>query len=304
MSFKNKGTKVIKIYKVKKITATELILNADGSIYHLKLLPDQLANDIIIVGDQNRAQMVSRHFDSIEHRVQNREFITHTGKLSGKRISVISTGIGTDNIDIFMNEADALVNVDLKAREVKKKKTALNIVRIGTSGALQREINPDSFVASEYGLGMDGLLHFYGAEKIDEQGISAAFAKHVKWSSALPAPYTVKASEKLLKQIGNGMLKGITVTAPGFYAPQGRELRLPPLMKNLEKKFSAFRSGKNRLVNFEMETSALYGLSKLMGHHACTVCLVVGNRLTKKFSRDYHLPMERLIETVLQRMVK
>jgi uridine phosphorylase len=289
---------------VKKIAATDLILNPDGSIYHLKLRPNQLANDIIIVGDQERVKMVSKHFDFIEHCVQNREFVTHTGWLSGKRISVISTGIGTDNMDIFMNEADALVNVDFRTRRVKKKKNRLTIVRIGTSGALQKDIEPGTFVVSEYGLGMDGLLYFYRLKRIDEYKITTAFVRHVKWKKSLPYPYTVKASEMLLKKIGEGICKGITVTAPGFYAPQGRKLRLFPLMKNMEKKFSEFCFAGNRLVNFEMETSALYGLAKLMGHHACTVCLVVGNRLTKNFSHDYHPSMDQLIMTVLQRITR
>ena len=287
-----------------KIPATELILQPDGSIYHLKLHPEQLANDIIIVGDQDRVPLVSAHFDSIEHKVQNREFVTHTGLYKGKRLSVISTGIGTDNIDIFMNEVDVLANIDLKTRTVKKKKTSLSIVRIGTSGALQKDIEPDSFAVSEFGLGMDGLLHYYNAKKADEQKISKAFAKHMNWSSDLAFPYTARASEKLVEKIGDGMHKGITVTAPGFYAPQGRELRLIPSIKNLDEKFSSFRFQHHRIVNFEMETSALFGLSKLLGHHACTVCVVVGNRITKNFSKDYHPAMHMLIKTVLERLTK
>ena len=289
---------------MKKIQNTELILHPDGSIYHLKLHPEQLANDIIVVGDQDRVNLISTHFDSVEHRVQNREFVTHTGTFHGKRISVISSGIGTDNIDIFLNEADALVNIDLKTRTIKKKKTSLNIVRIGTCGALQKDIEPDSFVISEFGLGMDGLLHYYDSKKIDEEKISKAFAKHVKWNDKLPFPYTMECSSALFKKIGNEMQAGITVTAPGFYAPQGRELRLSPSIKNLENKFSSFRFNRHRIVNFEMETSALYGLSKLLGHNACTVCVVVGNRITKKFSKDYHPPMDSLIRTVLTRLTQ
>lgn len=286
-------------------------MNPDRSIYHLALHPEQVANDIIIVGDQGRVQMVSDHFDFVEHKVQNREFVTHTGIFNGKRITVMSTGIGTDNIDIFMNEVDALVNIDLKTRKVKPKKTSLNIVRIGTSGALQKNIDVDSFVASEYGLGLDGLLHYYDAKKVDERQLSSAFASYSKWEKNLPFPYTVKASKKLLSVIGNGMTKGITATAPGFFAPQGRELRLKPSVKNLEGKLSSFsfpspeeegRRGEVRIVNFEMETSALYGLSKLLGHNACTVCVIVGNRITKKFSKDYHPAMELLIKTVLSRL--
>ena len=287
---------------MKKISPTDLILNPDGSIYHLKLHPEQLSNDIIIVGDQDRVKLVSDYFDSIECRVQNREFVTHTGIYNGKRVSVISTGIGTDNIDIFMNEVDALLNIDLKTRTVKKKSASLNIVRIGTSGGLQKDIEVDSCVASEFGLGLDGLLHYYGSKKIDEMKISKKFSSHMKWNNNFPFPYTVKGSEKLLDRIGEGMKKGITATAPGFYAPQGRELRLTPSVKNLEKNLSSFRFGDHRIVNFEMETSALYGLSKLLGHNACTVCVIVGNRITKKFSKDYHPPMELLIKTVLDRL--
>ena len=292
---------------MKKIPSTELILNADGSIYHLALRPEQIANNIIIVGDPGRVKMVSDNFESIEHKVQNREFVTHTGIYQGKRISAISTGIGTDNIDIFMNELDALANIDLKTRTVKKQKTSLNIVRIGTSGALQKNIEVDSFVASEFGLGLDGLLHYYDLKnpdsyRDDERKISYAFSLHAKWNNALSFPYTVKASEKFLKKIGQGMQKGITATAPGFFAPQGRELRLIPSIKNLGAKLSSFKFQDLRIVNFEMETSALYGLSKLLGHNACTVCVIVGNRITKKFSKDYHPAMEQLIKTVLTRL--
>lgn len=287
---------------MKKIAYTELILNPDGSIYHLALQPEQVAHNIIIVGDQGRVKMVSDHFDFIEHKIQNREFITHTGVFRGKRITVVSTGIGTDNIDIFMNEIDALVNIDLKTRQVKPKKTSLNIVRIGTSGALQKNIEVDSFVATKYGLGLDGLLHYYDVKKVDERRLSYTFASHAKWEKDLPFPYAVKASEKLLLAIGKGMARGITATAPGFFAPQGRELRLIPSIKNLDRKLSSFRYKKQAIVNFEMETSALYGLSKLLGHNACTVCVIVGNRITKKFSKDYHPAMELLIKTVLTRL--
>lgn len=288
---------------MKKIPHTELIVNKDGSIYHLKLRPEQLADDIIIVGDPNRVEMVSKHFASIEHMVQNREFVTHTGIYNGKRLSVISTGIGTDNIDIFMNETDALANINLKTRVEKRKKVSLNIVRIGTSGSLQKDISVNSFVISEYGLGIDGLFNFYHHKNYVDP-ISSAFVKHMNWSSKLSYPYTVQASEILLKRIGKGMHRGITITAPGFYAPQGRKIRLNPSIKNLEKRLSSFRFKRNRIVNFEMETSALYALAKLLGHNACTVCVIVGNRITKTFSEDYHDSMESLIKIVLQRLTR
>lgn len=289
---------------MKKIPATELILNPDGSIYHLALHPEQLAENIIIAGDPGRVAMISKHFDFIEHEVKNREFVTHTGIFSGKRISVISTGIGTDNIDIFLNEADALVNIDLKTREVKKKKSSLNIIRIGTSGALQKNISVDSFVVSSHGLGLDGLLNFYrDINKINEKNFSSAFIKQTRWAKEFSYPYFVSASEKLLSAFSDkSFTKGITATAPGFYAPQGRTLRLSPSIKNLERKLSAFSYQNHCIVNFEMETSALYGLSKLLGHHACTVCVIVGNRLTKKFSDNYKPAMEKLIQLTLERL--
>jgi uridine phosphorylase len=301
-AFWDKDAKVIKIYVLKKIAPTELILNPNGSIYHLQLLPKQLAENVIIVGDPGRVNTVSALFDKVVCRVQNREFLTHTGLFNGKPVSVISTGIGTDNIDIVMNELDALVNIDLKKRTVKAKKISLNIVRVGTSGALQKDISVGSFIVSEYGLGLDGLLNYYDRIKVDEKNISDSFKKHMAWSRKLPSPYTVKGSHKLIEMIGSGMIKGITATAPGFYAPQGRSLRLSSSIKNLEKKLSSFKYRQLRILNFEMETSAFYGLSKLLGHHACTVCVVVANRITKEFSGNYHPSMQTLIKTVLRRL--
>jgi len=287
----------------KIISKTELILNPDSSIYHLSLLPEQMADDIIIVGDQDRVEMVSKNFDSIEFKVKHREFVTHTGYFNGKKISAISTGIGTDNIDIFLNEADALANIDFKTRKVKAKKRKLNIARIGTSGALQKDIPVNSFVVSDFGLGLDGLLHYYkGVGNADEKKISSAFISHTKWNEKLPSPYCISASDFLLKKIGKEMMSGITATAPGFYAPQGRVLRLKPAIDNLESQLSSFRLKDLRIVNFEMETSALYGLSKLLGHNACTVCLNVGNRISKRFSENYKPHMESLIQLVLQRL--
>lgn len=309
-----KAANVIKIYALKKtpflhhykgktISETELILNKDGSIYHLSLKPEQLANDIIIVGDQDRVEMVSRYFDSIEFKVKHREFVTHTGYFNRKKISVISTGIGTDNIDIFLNEADALANIDFRTRKIKTTKRQLNIIRIGTSGALQMDISVNSFVVSKHGLGIDGLLHYYkGAAAIDEKKITSAFISHMKLNKRFSFPYCVQASDSLFKIIGNEMMEGITVTSPGFYAPQGRELRLKPAINSFEKHLSSFRYKDLRIVNFEMETSALYGLSKLLGHNACTVCLIVGNRISKRFSENYKPYMEKLIQLVLQRL--
>lgn len=285
------------------IAPSELILNPDGSIFHLHLLPEQIAQDIIVVGDQGRVETISKHFDTIECKVSNREFTTHTGIFRGKRFSALSTGIGTDNIDIVLNELDALVNIDLKTREIKEKKTSLNIVRIGTSGALQGDIPVDSFVASSHGMGLDGLLNYYaGMADCDEPAIAEAFMKHAGWLKGLPYPYVVKASEKLLNLLAHDQIQGITATAPGFYGPQGRELRLKPALPDLNEKLGSFRFEKHRVTNFEMETSALYGLGKLLGHECCTICAIIANRVLKGYSKDYKAAIERLIVLVLERL--
>lgn len=288
----------------KPIAESELIVTPQGAIYHLNLLPEQLAHNVIVVGDQGRVETVSAHFDRIDHRAANREFVTHTGTFKGQPVSVVSTGIGTDNIDIVLNELDALVNIDLKTRLIKEQKTQLRIVRIGTSGALQADIPVDSFVASTHGMGFDGLLNYYGAlPTIDEADIARAFMKHTSWPDALPYPYTVACAPALLQLIGHDMHQGITATAPGFYGPQGRALRLQPAIPDLNEQLTAFRHGNHRITNFEMETSALYGLSKLLGHEAFTVCAIIANRVIRQYSKDYHSVMNRLIETVLTRLV-
>ena len=284
------------------IPESELILNPDGSIYHLHLHPGQIADDIIVVGDPGRVAHVSGFFSSIEFKVSNREFVTHTGIYKGKRITVVSTGIGTDNIDIVINELDALVNIDLNTREIKSEKRSLNIIRIGTSGSLQGDIPADSFVVSSHGLGFDGLLNYYaGLNRINERAISDAFILHTKWDSKLPFPYVVKGSVSLCDRIGNGFYKGITATAPGFYGPQGRKLRIPPATNDLNELLTSFSFGELRITNFEMETSALYGLSLHLGHHACTVCTIVANRIAKQYSKDYHKKVDELIRLVLER---
>ncbi|HTF04636.1 MAG TPA: nucleoside phosphorylase [Bacteroidia bacterium] len=285
------------------IAESELILNPDGSIYHLKLLPENLADDVIVVGDQARVETISAHFESIDCRVQNREFVTHTGIYKGKRITVLSTGIGTDNIDIVLNELDALVNIDLSTRTIKAQKKSLNIIRIGTSGALQGDIPVDSFVASSHGMGFDGLLNYYaGRDLCDEPAVAEAFMSHSGWLKGLPYPYVVKASDKLMKQIGFDMQKGITATAPGFYGPQGRQLRLAPSLADLNEKLGSFRHGDDRVTNFEMETSALYGLGRLLGHECLTVCAIIANRVVRQYSKDYHPVIEKLVHTVLERL--
>jgi uridine phosphorylase len=285
------------------IAESELILNPDGSIYHLHLKPGDIADNIIVVGDPDRVQQVSARFDVIEVKVSNREFTTHTGTYKGKRVTALSTGIGTDNIDIVLNELDALVNIDLKTRTINPEKKKLNIIRIGTSGSLQGDIPPDSFVVSTHGLGLDGLLNYYGGlDAINEDDLSSAFVTHTRWDKKLPFPYFVKGSAALCDKIGKGFVKGITATAPGFYGPQGRELRLRPAIPDLNEKLTAYRHLEHRITNFEMETSALYGLSLHMGHSACTVCVIIANRISRQYSRNYHAKVDELINLVLERL--
>lgn len=285
------------------IAETELILNPNGSIYHLKLRPEDLADDVIVVGDQGRVETISAHFEKIDCKIQNREFVTHTGWYKGKRITALSTGIGTDNIDIVLNELDALVNIDLTTRTIKTQKRSLNIIRIGTSGALQGDIPVDSFVASSHGMGFDGLLNYYaGRDLCDEAAIAETFMTHAGWLNGLPYPYVVKASDKLMNQIAGDMTRGITATAPGFYGPQGRQLRLAPALADLNEKLGSYRHGEHRVTNFEMETSALYGLGRLLGHECLTVCAIIANRVVRQYSKDYHPVIEKLIVTVLERL--
>lgn len=288
-----------------KIAESELILNPDGSIFHLHLHPEQLADTILAVGDPGRVAAISKYFSEIEHKVENREFVTHTGFFNNKRLTVLSTGIGTDNIDIVVNELDALVNIDLKTRTIKEKHTALNIIRLGTSGSLQKEIPVDSFLMSMYGLGFDGLLNFYHTNGIVvEEDMTKAFIEHIKWDGKMARPYIVKASDKLTNILQEGMFKGITATASGFYGPQGRVLRLPLADEQLNDKISSFVYKGNKATNFEMETSALYGLSKMLGHHACTICVIIANRIAGEYSKDYKVSVDKLVQIVLQRLTK
>lgn len=287
------------------IPETELILNPNGSVYHLKLLPENIADNIIIVGDQGRVEAVSKFFDVIDFKMQNREFITHGGTYKGKRVMVLSSGIGTDNIDILVNELDAAVNIDLKTRTIKEQKRSLNIVRIGTSGALQQDIPVDSFVVSTHGLGFDGLMNYYlDLPSINDNEISEAFIKQTNWNKNLPYPYVVKGSETLINKIGFDLIKGVTATAPGFYGPQGRKLRLSPWVEDFNQQLTDFKFKENRITNFEMETSALYGLGALLGHQTCTVCAIIANRVAKQYSKNYHVAVEQLIQLVLERLTK
>jgi uridine phosphorylase len=287
----------------KKFMESELILDPDGNIYHLKLKPENISDTIIVVGDPKRVPSISKYFDRIEFTQDNRELVTHTGMFNKKRLSVISTGMGPDNIDIVINELDALANIDLAKRELRDKIRSLNIIRLGTSGALQADIPVDSFVASTHGLGIDGVLNFSKVgDGLFDDDIASAFIDHANWSPRLPRPYVVKGSEELMNKVAFDFLKGITATAPGFFGPQGRELRMPLAFPELNEKMESFRYGEHRIANFEMETSALYGLGKLMGHEMLTVCVIVANRVSKQFSKDYKPLMDQLIRTVLERI--
>jgi uridine phosphorylase len=290
---------------MKNLQDSELVLNSDGSVYHLKLKPEHIAETIIIVGDQGRVEAISKHFDNIEFRVSNREFVTHTGSLNKRRLTVLSTGIGTDNIDIVMNELDAAINIDLKTRQIKPHHTTLNIIRLGTSGALQADIPVDSFVMSTHGIGCDGLLNFYEFdEKILDKRMMDAFVAYTGWGKNFPRPYIVRGSDKLAKQLGEGLYKGITATASGFYGPQGRVLRIPLAMPQLNEKIETFNFEGHRISNFEMETSALYGLGAILGHNTLTICDIIANRVIKQFSKDYKKSVEKLIILMLDRLIK
>jgi uridine phosphorylase len=285
------------------IKESELIINPDGSIYHLKLKPEHLAKTVIVVGDPGRVELISGFFDKIEYKIKNREFVTHTGFYNNKRISVIATGIGTDNIDIVMNEIDALVNIDLKTREIKSKKTKLDIIRIGTSGALQRDVEVDSFVIATHGLGLDGLLNYYAAkDSVTNQELSQEFIKQSNWDNDLSKPYIIDGSSELIKSLEKGFIKGITATAPGFYGPQGRKLRLDLAVEDINEKLSGFSYKEFRIMNFEMETSAIYGLSKMLGHNAVTVCAIIANRYHKTYSKDYKKTVRDLIKNILEKL--
>jgi len=287
-----------------KIAASELILNPDGSIYHLNLRPENIANDIIFVGDQNRVPKITKHFDSIEFETQKREFRTITGTYKGKRITVMSTGIGPDNIDIVMNEIDALVNIDLVNRIPKKEHTQLNIVRIGTSGSLQKDIPVDSFVLAKYGLGFDGMLLSYDCDHILEASFEDSFIKHTNWSERKARPYIVKSSELLEnKLMSSKIFMGITATAGGFYGPQGRVLRLPIQDPLLNSKIDNFEFNGMKITNLEMETSAIYGLAKLLGHNACSMNAIIANRANGTFSENPYKPVEELIIYTLDKLV-
>jgi len=279
---------------------TELIINPDGTIYHLKIKSEYLSETVILVGDPHRVEQISKHFDNIEVKIQNREFVTHTGTFKNKRLTVLATGIGTDNIDIVLNELDALVNFNLETRKRLENPKSLNIIRLGTSGAIQADIPVNSFVIAEYGLGLDGLIHFYkSGDSVQEKEITNAFIDHAHWGKELALPYIVKGSLKLLDKLGNGMVKGITATSPGFYGPQGRVLRLDIKYPELNKLIETFSFNGLRITNFEMETSALYGLGKMLGHETITICAIIANRITGEFNENYKMIMDNFIVELL-----
>lgn len=287
------------------IKHSELILNLDGSVYHLNLRPEHIANDIIFVGDQYRVDKVTKHFDSIEFSTQKREFKTTTGTYKGKRLTVISTGIGPDNIDIVLNELDALVNIDLNTRLVKENHTQLNITRIGTSGSLQDDIPVDSFLLSSHGLDLNGLLQSYQVDEISHPEIEEAFIKHTNWSTKKSYPLIVANGNDLDKKLSSdSVYKGITATAGGFYGPQGRVLRLPLQDSELNHKIDSFKHNKHRITNLEMETSAIYGLAKLLGHNAASMNAIIANRANGTFSEDPGKVVADLIIYTLDKLVE
>ncbi len=289
---------------MKHFPPSELIINSDGSIFHLHLKPEQLADNVILVGDPGRVAMVASYFESQEFSVSSREFNTITGTYKGKRITVVSTGIGTDNIDIVLNELDALANIDLNTRTEKPDFRQLTVVRIGTSGGMQPDIPLGSFLISEKSIGFDGMLNFYaGRNSISDLVFEAAMCKHLDWNKQLAAPYVVDADAELTNRIGrNDMLRGVTISANGFYGPQGRVLRINLADMHLNDKIESFRYGKYKITNYEMEGSAIAGLSKLMGHKAMTVCCIIANRRVEAANTDYQAYIARLIETVLDRI--
>lgn len=287
-----------------KIAESELIINNRGAVYHLDVRPEELAHTIILVGDPDRVKKVSAHFDTIEHQLQHREFITHTGFIGKKRLSVVSTGIGPDNIDIAVNELDALVNIDFNTREIKTNLTTLQICRFGTSGSLQANIPVDSFVASTHGLGLDNLLNYYAYQQSNaEAAIANAFIEQTGLQNSVTIPYVFEGSATLLSKFGNNFYKGITVTCPGFYGPQGRVLRLPLRNPGLINKLTQFNFNAQQITNFEMETSAIYGLGKLLGHQCMSVNAIVANRVVQQFSKDGNAAVEKLIIAGLEVLV-
>ncbi len=288
------------------IKSSELIINADGSVFHLHLKPEQLADHVILVGDPGRVEIIGKLLTDIEFQVQNREFVSTTGKYNNQRITIVSTGIGTDNIDIVVNELDALANINLVTREINPVHRKLNLIRIGTSGGLQDYLPLNSFVISQKAIGFDGLLNFYAnRDSVSDLEFEEAFRKHTNWGKQLTSPYIVNCSDALLAKIHQeDTITGVTISAPGFYGPQGRVLRLPLADPLLNEKIESFEFEGHKITNFEMECSAIYGLSKLLKHEALTICLIIANRVKKEANANYHQSMESLIDLVLERLTR
>lgn len=288
-----------------RIAESELIINDDGSVFHIHLKPEELADKVILVGDPGRVDMVGEFLENKEFRHASREFVSITGTYKGCRITVLSTGIGTDNIDIVMNELDALANVDFKTREPKAEHRRLTILRIGTCGAVQEDIPIGSFIFSHYSVGCDGLMNWYGGrEKFANMEMEEAFKAHVGWNKYLSSPYFVKAGSKLIEAFKDTTVKGVTISAQGFYGPQGRVIRLPLAMPDMVEKFETFRFGEYRITNFEMESSAVAALSALLGHEAGTVCCAIANRYLKNSNPDYKPLVRKLVELSLDNLAK
>ena len=288
---------------MRTIPSSELIINGDGSIFHLHLKPEQLADIVILVGDPARVAMIAEYFDTKECEVSNREFLTVTGTYKGKRMTVMSTGIGIGNIDICVTELDALANIDFETRQVKEQFRQLTLVRLGTSGAIQQDIEVGEVVFSRTSLGFDGLLSYYeGRDAVCDLDLERAFSEHTGWYEKLPAPYFVDADKELFNLFKDVTREGITIAAPGFYAPQGRWVRIAPHDKNLNQKIEDFKYGERRITNFEMEGSALAGLAALMGHRAATICTIIAQRVAKNACTDYKPFVRRMIEIALDKL--
>jgi len=285
------------------LAASELILNSDGSIYHLNLLPEDIADTIITVGDPDRVGDVSKYFDSIELKKGKREFKTHTGSLNGKRISVLSTGIGTDNIDIVLNELDALVNIDLERRTEKEKKSILKLIRIGTSGAIQPNIAIDSFLLSETAIGLDGLMHFYNTSGKENNQFTTSLINHLEWESKNITPYVFNSDMELAKVLNSNRIRfGVSLTNAGFYGPQGRSIRLSPKLSDFHHKLQTFAYQDKKITNLEMETAGIYGLASLLGHKAVSMNAILANRATGEFSKNPTITVDNLIQYCLEKI--
>lgn len=286
-----------------KIPESELIINADGSVFHIHLKPEELADIVIMVGDPGRVDMIAEYLTDIEFRHASREFVSVTGRYRGKRITVLSHGIGPDNIDIVMTELDALANIDFATREVRPEHRTLKILRIGTSGALHADIPLGSYVLSHISVGFDGVMNWYGnREKVTDIEVEEAFKRHMRWDPTLPSPYFVKASDEIIRRFADCTIKGVTISAPGFYGPQGRVVRIPLAMPDMLENIESFRFGEYRITNFEMESAPLAGLARHLGHEACTVCCAIANRYLQSSNPDYKPQIRGLIELALDRM--